>query len=128
MPKIDNNGILLQKLIESVESSFEPMNTESNLNALLSEMGLRENLTRIDVALNYRFGVDEDVDEWADDDDSADEGAAAMEIERPKCTLVIMPLEHQIKQFFESEGVFAKIQSHTAAIEAHPFLNHFIKG
>lgn len=99
-------------------------------------MTLTDPLIKIDVALSKRIDAnesdDESVDESVDESDheSDDEGAVAVAnvVVKPKCTLVIMPIAHQIKQFFEFPNVFAKIQSHTAAIEAGTTLNHFIKG
>lgn len=55
--------------------------------------------------------ADEDADESADEDTDEDVIEVTNDIERPKCTLVIMPLAHQIKQFFELPNVFAKMQA-----------------
>lgn len=91
-------------------------------------------LIKIDVALNKRIDADEDAVEDADEDadrnDDADgnDDEIFHEIEKPKCTLVIMPLADQIKKFFKLPNVFAKMQAYTAAINAQPYLNHFIKG
>lgn len=131
-PKIEDHS-LLEDFISSVETSFDRMRSESSLKVLLAEMNLTKPLIKIDVALNKRIDADdcdEDVNENDDesDDEGDDEGAAQMVIERPKCTLTIMPLAFQFKQFFELPNVFDKIQSNTAAIMAHPSLNHFIKG
>ena|ERR1700704_5809494 len=86
---------------------------------------------KVDVALNKRLEDagydDEDADE--DYEESGDEVVeASNKIEKPKCTLVIMPLAYQIKQFFELPSVFAKITAHVTAIHEQPTLNHFIKG
>lgn len=123
---------LLQDFISSVEKSFDSIDSESKILELLRKMDLRESLMKIDVALNKRIdpAADEDVDECAGGraDECDDEGATEVAdvIEKPKCTLVIMPFAHQIKQFFELPNVFAKIQSHTAAILAQPTYKRLI--
>lgn len=135
MPMVEDCA-LVQDFISLIEKSFVDIDSESKLNGQIRKMGLRESLTKIDVALNKRIdtatNAEEDTDECAGGsaNESDDEGAAEVAdvIEKPKCTLVIMPLKHQIKQFFELPNVFAKIQSHTAVILAQPTLNHFIKG
>lgn len=115
MPKIEDPA-LLQSFISSVDTSFVRVRTEASLNVLLTEMNLTKPLIKIDVALNKRIDDDSDSDENADESDN-DRAAEAVElIERPKWTLTIMPLEYQIKQFFELPNVFAKIQSNYADI------------
>lgn len=130
LPNIENSS-LLQSFISSVETSFDRMRSEASLKVLLAEMNLTEPLIKIDVALNKRIETDDDSDGDSDEDSGENVGESDNErevIERPKCTLTIMPLACQIKQFFELPNVFSKIQSNTAEILAHPSLNHFIKG
>lgn len=82
------------------------------------------------MALNKRLeGKDDDEDTDEDFDESGDDVAESTnKIERPRCSLVIMPLAYQIKQFLEFPNVFAKIQAHVDSILQQPTLNHFIKG
>lgn len=129
--EIDNKQKMFEDLTLAVESAFDPISTERKLVLLLNHMDILHPIQRIDVAQNKRIGGDildvyADEDDFVGDDDTGD--APEWQIERPKCTLVIMPIKHQIKQFFELPNVFEKIQAHTAIIEADPKLNHFIKG
>lgn len=132
MPKVEDRS-LLESFISSLESSFDRMTTEKSFKTLLKDLDLIKPFVKIDVALNKRLEGKDDDDDDDDSDDDFDENGdevvkVANKIQKPKCTLVIMPLAFQIKQFLELPNVFAKIQAHVAAIQEQPTLNHFIKG
>lgn len=123
--EIGDKEKLFDDLTSSVESAFDSISSESKLVTLLHRTDLLDSIQRFDVAQNKRIDGTK-FDEYADED--GNDVVIDTHIEKPKCTLVLMPIAHQIKQFFELPNVFAKIQAHTAAIEAQPKLSHFIKG
>lgn len=91
----------IKDFIEVVESSFKKVNTEKKFEGELKHADLIR-----------------DFDKCAMNDENNEEGSE----------LILMPIEFQMKKFFELPGVFETVRKSTIELQQQNTLSNFING
>lgn len=113
----EENVIDFKNIISIMGESLESVSTEYQLNKCLLEKKLISSVRKVKIGERT---VDPLMHSDSDDEDDG-------EVSKQE-TVSLMPINFQIKSFFELPHVFEKLQSNTENIKKDGRLNHFING